>query len=308
MRTVVAWVAAIAAAVLLPFAVTAHWAHRSLTDTDRFVATMAPLARDRPFTDELANKLTNSLYRDLPSSVQSQAVAASVRGTFRRALVERMAEPSFQTTWNRATRSAQKGAVQVFTGPATGNQSAVVVDLTPVVATVVEGVHDPVLAPFVPVVEATIRQQQITVALLTAAQVREGRTVFAAVVGSEWPLWIGAVVAAAIALVVAPRRWRVLFGGAVATVVTTGLAFGALTVARSTAVDRSTRLGIDKTLSGNVFDVLDRYLRLDLTITLVAAAAVALVVGAGALFRSRQTGRSATAASRSAAAASSSAT
>jgi hypothetical protein len=83
----------------------------------------------------------------------------------------------------------------------------------------------------------------------------------------------------------------VLFGGAVATVVTTALAFGALSVARATAAARATRLGLDQTLSGNVFDVLDRYLRLDLTITLVAAAVVAVAVGAGALVRSRQTGR-----------------
>ena len=81
-----------------------------------------------------------------------------------------------------------------------------------------------------------------------------------------------------------------LFGAAVATVATTALAFGALAVARAAAVDRATRLGLDQTLSGNVFDVLDRYLRLDLTITLVVAAAVAVAVGVGALVRSRQTG------------------
>jgi hypothetical protein len=307
-RTIVASVAVIVAAVLLPLAVTAHWSHRSLTDTDRFVATMAPLARDRPFTDELADKLTDRVYRDLPPSVQSAALATSARETLRQALAERMAEPSFQTTWNRATRSAQQGAAQVFTGPEADDQGAVVVDLTPVVVTVVDGVHDPLLAPLVPAVATTIRRQRITVTLLTAAQVHEGRTVFAEVVGAEWPLWVGAAAAAAVALAVAPRRWRVLFGGAVATVATTALAFGALAAARAVAVDRATRLGLDQTLSGNVFDVLDRYLRVDLTITLVVAAAVAVAAGAGAFVRSRQTGRSATAASRSAAAASSSVT
>lgn len=284
-RTAAAWVAAVAVAVLIPLAVTAHWAHRSLVDTDRFVATMAPLAQDRPFTDQLADKLAGSLYRDLPSAVRSQSLATSARRAIRQALAQRMAEPSFQTTWDRATRSAQKGAVQVFTGPADDNRGAVVVDLTPVVITVVDGIHNPLLAPVLPVVTATLQHQRVTVTLLTAEQVREGRAVFAEVVGSEWPLWIGAIVAAAVALVVAPRRWLVLFGGAVATVATTGLAFGGLAIARNTAVNRATRLDLDKSLSANVFDVLDRYLRQDLTITLIIAAAVAVVVGAGAVVR-----------------------
>ncbi|HEX3947427.1 MAG TPA: hypothetical protein VHW47_06955, partial [Acidimicrobiales bacterium] len=181
---------------------------------------------------------------------------------------------------------------------------AVVVDLTPVVTTLIHGVHTPALQPFVPVLANLVARHRLTVTLMTAAQLTQARSLFAQIVNAEWSLDALAAALAVVALAAARHRWRVLFGGACCTVVATALGFVALAAARGASVSRAARSGADQLLSAKVFDVLDRYLRLDLTVTLIVAAVIALAVGTGAVVRRRrdgpggQMGRSATEASK----------
>jgi|GEM_PF-3198329 len=306
LRSVAGWVCAVLAAVCIPVAVTAHWAHRTLVNNDRYVATLAPLAQDRQFTDRLAAEITTALYRQLPGELQGLSLAHSARSAVQSAVAHQLAQPSFQAIWNRANSHAQNGAVRILNN--TDAHGRVVVDLSPVITTLLDHVDSPIVRPLVPTLDRVVAQHPVEITLLTSAQLVEARNTFADVVDAQWLLGGLAIGLTVVALAVAPRRWRVLFAGAVCTVVTTTAAFVALAVARSVSVSRAAADGADALLSGRVFDVLDRYLRLDLAITLFVAAGVAVVVAIGAFARrlkgqpwrggnGGQIGRSATAAS-----------
>src|SRR6516164_8687004 len=61
-RGVIAWVLVVLASLLIPISVLAAWAITTVTDTDQYVATMAPLARNEVVTQHLATKATDALF------------------------------------------------------------------------------------------------------------------------------------------------------------------------------------------------------------------------------------------------------
>ena len=273
-------------AVLVPVTITAHWAHYTFFNSDRYVATMAPLAQDRAFTNELARQITDALFDAAPSQLRSLLLAGTVRNSVQSSLAHQMAAPSFQAVWDRANRQAQHAAVEVFTGTGAGGATgSLVVNLTPVAVTELRSVQTPALLPFVPQLSQLIGHHQLTVTLLTAQQLREGRQWFSRIVQSEWLLGGIALALLVVALVVSLRRWRLVLGAALCTVVTTALAVALLSAIRSQVVADATSHHANQIVSAKVFDILDRYLRMNLTVTLVVAAVIAVGVGASALLR-----------------------
>src|SRR5208283_2669605 len=61
-RGITAWVLVVLVSLLLPISVISVWAIRTVTDTDQYVATMAPLARNQVIVDHLAQRATDELF------------------------------------------------------------------------------------------------------------------------------------------------------------------------------------------------------------------------------------------------------
>ena len=61
-RRISAWVLVVLASILIPVSVISVWAIRTVTDTDQYVATMAPLARNPVIIDHLAARATDALF------------------------------------------------------------------------------------------------------------------------------------------------------------------------------------------------------------------------------------------------------
>jgi len=61
-RGVIAWILVVLASLLIPIAVVSVWAIRTVTDTNQYVATMAPLARNEAIVNHLADKATDALF------------------------------------------------------------------------------------------------------------------------------------------------------------------------------------------------------------------------------------------------------
>lgn len=279
-RSVVAWILAVVAALLVPLTVTSYWLTDTVVTTDRYVATMAPLARDRGFTDLLAARATDALYGALPPDVAGTTTALDLRPEVERQVADAMAAPGFQAIWDEANRRAHAEAIAVLTGsaPATGT-GALVVDLTPLLHPLLSQLHQVDVHLFDTVVsDLTIRR--LTVTVLDANQVTEARRLFEALVHLQWVLGIAAAGALVASVLVAPRRWRIPAGFAACTVAAVGVAFGALSVARSVAVSRAAVDHVDRAVAGQVFDTLVRYLRGDLWGALLAAAVTAALAAA----------------------------
>ena len=61
-RGIIAWVLVVLASLLIPISVISAWAITTVTNTDQYVATMAPLARNEVIVQHLANKATDELF------------------------------------------------------------------------------------------------------------------------------------------------------------------------------------------------------------------------------------------------------
>src|SRR5271169_5372546 len=62
LRGITAWVLIVLASLLIPVSVISVWAIRTVTNTDQYVATMAPLARNPVIVDHLAQRATDELF------------------------------------------------------------------------------------------------------------------------------------------------------------------------------------------------------------------------------------------------------
>jgi hypothetical protein len=126
------WTAAIILLVvgclLAPLALVATWARNEVLDTNRYVATVSPLAADPAIQNAVATIITTKIFTgtNVQSTIQDvlPAKAAFLAApltrqlqTYTRNAVQAVvASPRFQTLWERANRAAHTLVVRVLTG------------------------------------------------------------------------------------------------------------------------------------------------------------------------------------------------
>ena len=80
-RAVIAWVLVVLAVVLVPISVVTVWAVNTVTDTDHYVATLAPLARERVVTDYVAMDATDQPVREAERAAEARRAPCRRRPT-----------------------------------------------------------------------------------------------------------------------------------------------------------------------------------------------------------------------------------
>ncbi|MEI6230453.1 MAG: hypothetical protein WCP81_06940, partial [Actinomycetes bacterium] len=131
-RGIAAWVIFTIAAILLPIALTAFWAQRTLTDTERYVATVAPLSQDPTIqeavgtlvTDQAVAKLDveNKLDAILPPALAQLGpiLAGGVATLVTRGVNAFLTSPDFHQLWVLINTSIQKSTIAALSGNPTG--------------------------------------------------------------------------------------------------------------------------------------------------------------------------------------------
>lgn len=139
-RSATAVVLILLGALLAPVGVVAAWAERTLTDTDRYVATVAPLAQDPVVQQAVAGRLTTAvmeqidvgaLLKDVQDGLNERDIAprasraiTALEGpltsgveSFVRNAADRVVESDqFENAWDQANRVAHEQLVQVMQG------------------------------------------------------------------------------------------------------------------------------------------------------------------------------------------------
>ncbi|MGW6195986.1 hypothetical protein ACWF0M_07530 [Kribbella sp. NPDC055110] len=131
-RTVVAVVLLIAGCVLAPVAVTGAWARTQVTNTDRYVENVVPLAADVGVRNTIADRITDLILRNLP-----ERIANGAHGVVRGQVGQLVESETFRTLWRGANRAAHDqlvGALSGRDGPVGVNGDTVSIDLGPFVA------------------------------------------------------------------------------------------------------------------------------------------------------------------------------
>ena len=304
-RTIVAVLLIVLGCVLAPLAGVAVWARNQVTNTDRYVATVTPLASDPAVQQAITDQITAQVFtyidiqalttqvadalstraegRGLPpqaaAALQGLAgpVANGVQG-FVRTQVERIVQSqAFEDAWVQANRVAHEALVKALTGEGGG-------------AVTVEG--DTVtlnLAPFIQTVKQQLVAQGFTLAeripqvdksfvLFQSEDITRARSAFNLLntLGNWLP--VIALILIGIGVYVAKDHRRALIGAGL------GVAAGMVLLALGLAVFRSIYLNgvpaevLPHDAAAVLYDTIVRFLRAGLRTVLV----LGLVVAAGA--------------------------
>ena len=83
-RGIVAWVLVVIAGILIPVAVVAYWGQRTITDAERYIETVGPLAAEQPIKDAIVAKTTTTVMTLIEDAVPGRLDEAEELAGFAR--------------------------------------------------------------------------------------------------------------------------------------------------------------------------------------------------------------------------------
>ncbi|MFE5140102.1 hypothetical protein ACFRDV_20860 [Streptomyces fagopyri] len=288
------------ASLLSLLSVVAVWADSIVRDTDRYVATVGPLARNPAVRKAVTNRVTTvvldqidveKLVKDLERAASQKGApdaAAKLLGGLTGPItgglkslvgdtVERVVSSRvFDTVWVDANRRAHSALDQALTGESGGAVSVengqVAIDVAPLVKEVKDRLVSAGLGPaaLIPAVHTDF----VVFASKDIGRVRTYLRVLE-IIGNWLP--VVAVLIAALGVYLAVNRRRALIGAALGVLAAMVVLGVALTVMRAIYLDHLP-VGASRAAAAAVFDALVRFLRAGVR----AVGALALVTAAGA--------------------------
>lgn len=304
-RSAAAVVLIMVGALLAPVGVVAAWAERTLTDTDRYVATVGPLADDPTVRSALAGRMTQavmtridvgSLLDSVADGLEERDVAPRAAGALplleapltsgiesfvRRAADRVVTSDEFADSWERANRVAHEQLVAVMRGSGgdvvqLGQDGQLTVQLAGMIdllkTRLVDGGFE--LAANLPTINATFTVLQTT-------QLVEIRNRYAQVVAlGTWLPWVVLFLLAA-GVLVAVRHLRALVVAGLALVAGMLVLALGLAIARGLYLDALSGVVLRLDAAQVVFDQLVLFLRAALRTVGVLGLVVALAAYLG---------------------------
>jgi hypothetical protein len=307
-RTILAVVLIVVGCVLAPLAGVAVWARNQVTNTDRYVRTVAPLAADPAIQRAVADQITTQIFSYLDvQGVTNQAVdALAARGlrpqvadqlrgfagplasgiqSFVRTEVNKIVQSqAFADAWVQANQVAHGALVTALTGQGgetiTVENDTVNLNLAPFIATVKQRLVDSGfgLAERIPEVNASF-------VLFDVKNLTRARSAFDLL--NTLGIWLPiiAIVLLGVGVFVAKDHRRALVGAAVGVAVAMGGLGLSLAVFRTIYLDALPPAVLPHDAAAVLYDTIVASLRLGLRTILV----LALVVAAGALVTGQST-------------------
>jgi hypothetical protein len=283
------------ASLLTIVAVVARYARSQVLDTDRYVATVSPLAEDPAVQNAIATQVTNEIFRRLDVEAVTKDALSRLTALGAPQIVEGLATPladqvqsftrsevdkavtsaEFARLWDQANRAAHKQVVAVLTGKSDGavtvEEGAVTVDLGVVVDRVKQRLVDRgfSLAQNIPEVHSTftlVESEQLTKAQRAVRLLDRTATALPFIV-------IGL---AAAAVFVAPNRRRGLLIAALGVAISMVLLAAALALVRNWYLDNATPRAMSPSEAVGVAATLLSPLRTAMRAVLVLGLVVAL--------------------------------
>jgi hypothetical protein len=309
-RTIIAVVFITIGALLAPLALVASWAATEVSDTDRFVASLAPLSHDpqvrtaigTAVVTAIENRIdidgyTNDAFDGLASLARRPAVANAVKGLapaaadgirnlLNSSVHDFIESKQFQTVWDRALRLSHNQLDAILTNDTSralvvGDDGKVGIQLAPIITQVkaqLTKANFP-LASRIPVIDRTV-------VVATVQHISQVRAAYQLLLSLSAVLpWIGLVLLV-LGVAIARNRPRATVGAGIGLVVATAVLLVALVVVRFIAGASVVSHGISQGVTHTIFDTLTTQIRaagLALVLVGLTAAAIGFLLG-----RSRQ--------------------
>jgi hypothetical protein len=277
------------ACVLAPIAGTSIWLKNQVTNTDRYVRTVKPLASNPAIQSTIADDVTKALFTRVDVQARAQAalpprakflaapLGAQLKSYTRSVTLRFLESNQFQSLWENVQRRAHSRLVKVLTGQGKvkTTNGKVVLDLTPIIEKVKEklaarGITLP--KRFSPGAAGT------TIELIDSKNLQKAQqgVKLLKTVAIALPLIVLALLAAAIGL--SRRRRRTLLQASLGIAFSMIVLGALLTVGREIYLHYITGPNLPNDAASAFYNTLVHYLRLGLRVI----AAIALLVAAGA--------------------------
>ena len=292
-RRIIAWVLVVLASLLIPIAVLSAWAITTVTNTDQYVSTMAPLARNQVVIDHLANKATNELFSTmvvqnkitaaLPAKAKPivQPVTNQVKSYVHGVALRVLESPKFGQLFDALNRRTHTVVVNTLTGKQTTvtktlGKSGVVLNLTPAVNQIIDKLDARGVTLFNPIKPILTNSSGLGLTVVQKSQVSKFSGLFNTVVTLGWAVPIIALALGVLAVLIAVERRRTLLRVAVGVGLFALVLLGVLAYGRTVFLNEAGSHHFDVAVSAAVWDTLLRFLKQDLRWTVLAAFLVAL--------------------------------
>jgi hypothetical protein len=279
--------------ILVPISGIAIWSHNQLTNTDRYVETVSPLAENQDIQQAVATRVVNALFSqvDVAKRVESalparanflgQPIAAATKRYATDVTDKLLSSKQFQTLWDNINRRAHAQLVALLTddsakakGAVSIKDGKVALDLGSVIAqvqaklvaaglTFLEGVHVPPVSR--------------TIAIINTEGLAEAQSYLAILDTLAWVLPVLALAALIGSALVVRTRRRATIRAALVLVASCAFTLVLLAIGRSLYLDAASSPNVSKDAAAAVFDILVRNLRYGLITLAVVGIIVALV-------------------------------
>ncbi|MFD8594719.1 hypothetical protein ACFV1L_06940 [Kitasatospora sp. NPDC059646] len=292
-RSFFAVVLIVLAAVLTPLAVVASWSRSQVTDTDRFVSTLAPLGSDPAVQGAVANRVTAAVMKQLPISDLLNEVAPADRPVLDAALgkigpaltdgltgfvhdqtLRLVQSDAFAGIWETVLRDAHAAFTKVLTGQGGGavqvKNDTVTLDLAPVIARVKDRLVANGLG-----LAAKIPDVHTDFVLVQSDAVKKAQTGLRLLDLAGFWVPVLAVACAVGGILLAVRHRRATVWAALGMALGAGLLGIGLSVFRALYLDKLPA-DVDQAAAMAVYDTLVRYLRAAVRMLLALGIVIAL--------------------------------
>ena len=287
------WVLVVLASLLIPVSVISVWAIRTVTNTDEYVATMAPLARNQVIVEHLAQKATAELFST--HTVQNKVTAAlppkakpivtpivAQVHTYVYGLALKVFEsPKFGQLWDTLNRHSHDAVVDVLTGKQTPlterleKGGGIVVNVTPALNNVINEANAKGVTLFNPLKPILTEGNKLGVTVISKAQVSEFSGFFNLIVTLKWVIPVAALVLAILGIIIAVDHRKTLLRMAFGVALVTLLLLAGLSLGRITFINQAGHT-FNRQVAAAVWDTMLRFLKTDLRWTLLVAALVSV--------------------------------
>jgi hypothetical protein len=306
-RAVVASLLIVVGCVLAPLSAAAVWTRNQVTNTDRYVATVAPLANDPAIQAAITDQITAQVFRYIDVqglttqavealtergglrpqvAAQLQALAVPIASgveSFTRTQVAKVVQSdAFADAWVQANRAAHAELVKALTGEGGGavtvENDTVSINMAAFIQTVKARLVDAGFS-----IAARIPEVNASFVLFQSADITRARSAFNLL--DTLGIWLPvlALVLLAIGVYVAKDHRRALVGAALGVAVSMVVLALGLAVFRSIYLDAVPASALPHDAAAVLYDTIVRFLRLGLRTIFV----LALVIAGGAFLSGR---------------------
>jgi len=291
-RRISAWVLVVLAAILIPVSVLSVWAINTVTNTDKYVETMAPLARNPVIVNSLATRATDALFsthvvqnkvtQALPKSAKPLVapIVNEVHSYVYNLALKVFSSPKFGKLWDLLNRHSHAAVVNVLTGKQTPLQKKfekggqVALNLSPALNNLIDEANSHGVTLFNPI--KAVSTQGLSFTVVSKQQVSKYSGLFNLVVKGKWIVPVISLVLAILAVALAMERRKTLLRLAVGVALMALLLLGALSAGRGIFIGQAASGGFHAQSAAAVWDTVLRFLKADLRWTLLIAVLVAI--------------------------------